>query len=71
MLKEAVEKIRDKPTDDSPVYTFLKGLRPPSLEKVMEAAAAAKRAPAPLGSRGPVRKLWCVDAAGGRGAKEK
>ena len=24
VLKEAVEKIRDKPTDDSPVYTFLK-----------------------------------------------
>ena len=42
VLKEAVEKIRDKPTDDSPVYTFLKGLRPPSLEKVIEAAAAAK-----------------------------
>jgi hypothetical protein len=42
VLKEAVEKIRDNPTDDSPVYTFLKGLRPPSLEQVIEAAAAAK-----------------------------
>jgi hypothetical protein len=42
VLKEAVEKIRDNPTDDSPVYTFLKGLRPPSLEKVMESAAAVK-----------------------------
>src|SRR5262249_47600218 len=39
VLQEAVEKIRDNPTDDSPVYTFLKGLRPPILEKVMEAAA--------------------------------
>ena len=28
-LKEAIETIASKPTDDSPVYTFLKDLRPP------------------------------------------
>ena len=28
-LKEAIQKIASKPTDDSPVYTFLKDLRPP------------------------------------------
>src|SRR5215510_7323503 len=47
VLEEAVEKIRDNPTDDSPVYTFLKGLRPPSLEKVMESAAVKEVAGTP------------------------
>ena len=72
VLKEAVEKIRDKPTDDSPVYTFLKGLRPPSLEKVMEAAAAAKEGAGTSGQPGASSEtlsvlMQQVDAAQKRG----
>ncbi|MGA8029585.1 MAG: hypothetical protein WB992_20780, partial [Bryobacteraceae bacterium] len=48
-LKEAIRIIAGKPTDDSPVYTFLKDLKPP-----MRAVAQdiAKQAPASSGDSG-------------------
>jgi len=42
-LKDAIETIASKPTDDSPVYTFLKDLRPPARgakEAVLRSAVA-------------------------------
>jgi hypothetical protein len=54
VLKEAIEKIVSNPADDSPVYAFLKGLKPPSLEKVMEAAASAMEDATGAGDSPPV-----------------
>lgn len=49
VLKDAVAKIADNPTDDSPVYAFIKGLKPPLVEAGTQAAPAAE---ATTGSRG-------------------
>jgi tetratricopeptide (TPR) repeat protein len=39
-LRSAIEIIAQKPADDSPVYTFLRGLRPPILELANTISAA-------------------------------
>lgn len=42
VLKQAVEAIAAKPACDSPVYTFVKDLRPPELRAAVAAAAEAE-----------------------------
>lgn len=44
-LQQAIADIMAKPRTDSPVYTYLSTLQPPSLAKAMAAAAAAAPAP--------------------------
>jgi hypothetical protein len=39
-LKSAIAEILSKPKNDSPVYEFLKQLRPPKIEELIEAASA-------------------------------
>jgi hypothetical protein len=49
-LTKAMEIIAAKPADDSPVYTFIRGLRPPKIEEEKKdnpALAAAMAAPMP------------------------
>ena len=51
-LKEAIETIAAKPTDDSPVYTFLKDLQPPvrgAKEAALKSAIAGIAAGSPPG----------------------
>ena len=45
-LQEAIRIIADKPTNDSPVYEFLKDLKPPAIQVAKAAAAALPGAPA-------------------------
>jgi hypothetical protein len=40
LLRAAIEAIAQKPTDDSPVYTFLSGLKPP-IREMADAAASS------------------------------
>jgi hypothetical protein len=44
-LSEAMKIIAAKEADDSPVYTFIKGLKPPMLARAEEIAAAAATLP--------------------------
>ena len=47
-LKSAIAEIMSQPKNDSPVYVFLKQLRPPKLEELLEAASAEGTIAAPV-----------------------
>lgn len=47
-LKTAIAEIMSRPTNDSPVYEFLKQLRPPRMEELIEAAADDGKIAAPI-----------------------
>jgi hypothetical protein len=47
-LKSAIAEIMSQPKNDSPVYEFLKQLRPPKLEELIEAASADGQITAPV-----------------------
>jgi len=49
-LKEAIEIIASKPVDDSPVYVFLKDLKPPVFAAALQAVAANAPAPPAAGA---------------------
>lgn len=51
-LKEAIEIIASKPVDDSPVYVFLKDLKPPVFSGAQAAAANAPAPPPAVGAAG-------------------
>jgi hypothetical protein len=53
VLKEAIQTILDNPTDDSPVYAFLKGLKPPTFPDLggEEAEASMASVPPPPGTQ--------------------
>lgn len=51
-LKEAIEIIASKPVDDSPVYVFLKDLKPPVFTGAQAAAANAPAPPPAAGAAG-------------------
>jgi hypothetical protein len=44
LLKDAIQTITARPEDDSPVYTYLKGLRPPGFAEKAQTAAEATAA---------------------------
>jgi tetratricopeptide (TPR) repeat protein len=46
LLKDAIQKIADKPDPDSPVYTYLNGLNPPGFIKALENKQAKQPEPA-------------------------
>jgi hypothetical protein len=51
-LKEAIEIIASKPVDDSPVYVFLKDLKPPVFTAAVQAMAANAPVPPPATGAG-------------------
>jgi hypothetical protein len=65
-LKEAIAAIMSQPKNDSPVYEFLKQLRPPKVEELIQAASDAGKiaAPAPVANDQTVSVLMSqVEAA--------
>ena len=52
-LKSAIDEIMHQPKNDSPVYEFLKQLRPPKLEELIEAAATGGNIAAPVPAAAP------------------
>jgi hypothetical protein len=54
VLKKAIKEISDKPTTDSPVYTYLNDLNPPGFEKhVRDVAAASAGVASAAGAAAP------------------
>ena len=70
-LRKAIDQIMAKPTDDSPVYTFLKGLRRLKLPDDLNAHPAADNAAvAKKGGKGAAARRAAANAAVGVGAQD-